>query len=79
MPRFFLFTEIGIGVTGFGLFFLFFGVIFFFDKGLLAIGNVSFRLHCEHFFYTFKACAIGFLSSDMFFSVTFFELKLSHL
>lgn len=34
-------AEIGIGVTGFGMFFLFFGVILFFDKGLLAIGNVS--------------------------------------
>ena len=42
------FAEIGIGVTGFGVFFLFFGVIFFFDKGLLAIGNVS-RL--QHLFF----------------------------
>ncbi|XP_046864142.1 vesicle transport protein GOT1B-like [Xenia sp. Carnegie-2017] len=36
------YQKIGIGVTGFGLFFLFFGVIFFFDKGLLAIGNILF-------------------------------------
>lgn len=35
-------VEIGIGVTGFGVFFLFIGVIFFFDKGLLAIGNVRY-------------------------------------
>ncbi|CAB3997291.1 vesicle transport GOT1B-like, partial [Paramuricea clavata] len=36
------YQKIGIGVTGFGVFFLFFGVIFFFDKGLLAIGNILF-------------------------------------
>lgn len=34
-------TEIGLGLTGFGIFFSFLGIIFFFDKGLLAMGNVS--------------------------------------
>jgi hypothetical protein len=34
-------AEIGIGLTGFGVLFTFLGIIFFFDKGLLAMGNVS--------------------------------------
>jgi len=35
------FAEIGIGLAGFGISFLFLGIILFFDRGLLAIGNVS--------------------------------------
>lgn len=34
-------TEIGLGLTGFGVFFSFLGIVFVFDKGLLAMGNVS--------------------------------------
>lgn len=30
-------AEIGIGLTGFGVFFSFLGIIFFFDKGLIAM------------------------------------------
>ncbi|KAH8341768.1 hypothetical protein KR067_001826, partial [Drosophila pandora] len=36
------FTEIGIGLAGFGISFLFLGMLLLFDKGLLAIGNILF-------------------------------------
>ena len=38
-------VEIGIGLTGFGFVLTFLGVLFFFDKGLLAMGNVCRHLH----------------------------------
>ncbi|CAD5173191.1 unnamed protein product [Musa acuminata subsp. burmannicoides] len=34
--------KIGLGLTGFGIFFSILGIIFFFDKGLLAMGNILF-------------------------------------
>ncbi len=49
-------AEIGIGLTGFGFVLTFLGVLFFFDKGLLAMGNV-----CDHMHSTtacFQPCAV---------------------
>ena len=34
-------AEIGVGTTGFGIFFILFGVFLYFDSVLLAFGNVS--------------------------------------
>lgn len=36
-------AEIGLGLAAFGLLFTVLGVMLFFDRGLLAMGNVSFR------------------------------------
>jgi hypothetical protein len=33
-------SEIGVGLAGFGVAFLFLGMLLLFDKGLLAVGNV---------------------------------------
>lgn len=50
-------AEIGLGLTGFGVLFSFLGIIFFFDKGFLAMGNVSAGL----FFHSFL-CYFFFIS-----------------
>ncbi|CAG5116213.1 unnamed protein product [Candidula unifasciata] len=36
------FQKIGVGLAGFGIVFLFLGMVLLFDKGLLAIGNILF-------------------------------------
>ncbi|KZV42663.1 hypothetical protein F511_29615 [Dorcoceras hygrometricum] len=51
--------KIGLGLTGFGVFFSFLGIIFFFDKGLIAMGNIL--------FISGVALTIGLKSSMQFF------------
>lgn len=70
------FQKIGVGLAGFGIAFLFLGIIFFFDKGLLAIGNIlfiaglSFVIGLERtfrfFFQRHKLKATGFFMGGMF-------------
>ena len=51
--------KIGVGLAGFGVAFLFLGVLFLFDKGLLAIGNIL--------FLSGLACVIGLERTFRFF------------
>ncbi|CAG2067919.1 unnamed protein product, partial [Timema podura] len=55
-------SEIGVGLAGFGVFFLFLGVLLLFDKGLLAIGNIL--------FIAGLACVIGLERTFRFFFQT---------
>lgn len=41
IDNFIYFSEIGVGLAGFGISFIILGILLLFDKGLLAIGNVS--------------------------------------
>ncbi|XP_050676460.1 vesicle transport protein GOT1B [Leptidea sinapis] len=51
--------KIGVGLAGFGMTFLFLGVLLLFDKGLLAIGNIL--------FISGLACVIGIQRTFFFF------------
>ncbi|XP_023727037.1 vesicle transport protein GOT1B [Cryptotermes secundus] len=51
--------KIGLGLAGFGVSFLFLGVLLLFDKGLLAIGNIL--------FIAGLACVIGLERTFRFF------------
>ncbi|XP_061584748.1 vesicle transport protein GOT1A [Cololabis saira] len=42
MPSITEFQKVGVGLMGFGLFFLLFGVLLYFDSVLLAFGNILF-------------------------------------
>lgn len=70
------FQKIGVGLAGFGIAFLFLGMLLFFDKGLLAIGNIlficglAFVIGLERtfrfFFQQHKLKATGFFVGGMF-------------
>lgn len=70
------FQKIGVGLAGFGVAFLFLGILFFFDKGLLAIGNIlflaglAFVIGLERtfrfFFQRHKLKATGFFMGGIF-------------
>jgi hypothetical protein len=45
--------KIGVGLTGFGVFFMIMGMIMFFDGGLLAIGNVD-QFYVDSFFIRYN-------------------------
>ncbi|KAE8795812.1 vesicle transport protein GOT1B-like [Hordeum vulgare] len=85
--------KIGLGLTGFGVFFSFLGIVFFFDKGLIAMGNILFLsglgltigLKSTMQFFTkpknykwILANSCGFPAKDSYPWLDFFNSHLSH-
>ncbi|PWA96941.1 Got1-like vescicle transport protein [Artemisia annua] len=62
--------KIGLGLTGFGVFFSCLGIMMFFDKGLLAIGNVGFFQSSSILFISGVVMTIGVKPSLQFFLKT---------
>ncbi|KAM4587943.1 vesicle transport protein GOT1A [Odontesthes bonariensis] len=65
------FQKIGIGLMGFGLFFLLFGVLLYFDSVLLAFGNILFLAGLT-FIIGFKRTAGFFFQRHKFRGTLFF-------
>lgn len=49
-------AEVGIGLIGFGIFFTVLGIVLFFDRGLLALGNVSLTVQNFEYPTAWKIC-----------------------
>ncbi|XP_072239100.1 vesicle transport protein GOT1A [Leuresthes tenuis] len=65
------FQKIGVGLMGFGLFFLLFGVLLYFDSVLLAFGNILFLAGLT-FIIGFKRTARFFFQRHKFRGTLFF-------
>ncbi|PPD83671.1 hypothetical protein GOBAR_DD19396 [Gossypium barbadense] len=63
--------KIGLGLTGFGVFFSFMGIVFFFDKGLLAMGNGTVSFFVGFFFVVIGWPILGMILEAYGFIVLF--------
>lgn len=54
--KYFWNAEVGIGLIGFGIFFTLLGIVLFFDRGLLALGNVSLTVQNFEYPTLWKIC-----------------------